>query len=347
MTEFWIDSNFFIAAREARQLPLLKRLFSQLRTTHQFYMTKRIRSELYSFREMIGLYFKVVSVEDSTEFRNFCLSVKYSLKNSKRNNDEGFEGAKNISQRFMSNVRVIEPMNFLEMVIPELSDNNLIKELERLIIHYADHFIKHRLKDQRPIERILKNLLLYSTIKDPSRLIKTLPEELRILLKRFISNEILAPQEDRKIVLIKRYLLPFVSVYSSNDAQERNLLTKSLYIQIPELLSEFKEDAKNSEKEIFKYHEEIEELIERELFRIRIEETIYFFQDCLFEEAYLHFSPLLETNWCFPLKIQTLQNLKLLYGIFQLSFGNFSYVNHLVDVGFWKETSLNRHLICS
>ncbi|MHA1500034.1 MAG: hypothetical protein ACTSRT_21115 [Promethearchaeota archaeon] len=27
MTEFWIDSNFFIAAREARQLPLLKRLF--------------------------------------------------------------------------------------------------------------------------------------------------------------------------------------------------------------------------------------------------------------------------------------------------------------------------------
>ncbi|GAG54209.1 unnamed protein product, partial [marine sediment metagenome] len=98
-------------------------------------------------------------------------------------------------------------------------------------------------------------------------------------------------------------------------------------------------EVKNSEKEIFKYHEEIEELIERELFRIRIEETIYYFQDCLFDEAYLHFSPLLETNWCFPLKIQTLQNLKLLYGIFQLSFGNFSYVNHLVDVGFWKETS--------
>ncbi len=86
MTEFWIDSNFFIAAREARQLPLLRRLFSELRTTHKFCMTKRIRAELYSFRDLIGLYFNVVSVEDSTEFRNFCLSVKYSLKNSKRYN---------------------------------------------------------------------------------------------------------------------------------------------------------------------------------------------------------------------------------------------------------------------
>ena len=49
MTEFWFDSNFFIAAREARQIPLLKRLFAQLRTTHQFYMTKRIKSELFFF----------------------------------------------------------------------------------------------------------------------------------------------------------------------------------------------------------------------------------------------------------------------------------------------------------
>jgi len=104
-------------------------------------------------------------------------------------------------------------------------------------------------------------------------------------------------------------------------------------------LSDLRGEIDDSQKEIYKYHKGIEELIERELFRVRIEETIHYFQDCLFEDAFLHFSPLLETNWCFPLKVQTLQNLKLLYGIFQLSFGNFSYVNHLMDVGFWKETS--------
>jgi len=362
MTEFWIDSNFFIAAREANQIPLLKRLFAQLRTTHQFYITKRIKSEVYFFNDTINLYFKTISVENSAEFKAFCFSVKYSLKNSKSinepadqslafaaarsnndnylvSNDEGFKGAKNIKQRFMSNVQIIEPMEFLEMVIPELSDTNLIKDLERLIIHYADHFIKHRLKDKRPIESILENLLLYSTTKDSLMPIMTLPEELRILLERFIRNEILTPQEDRKIILIKRYLLPFIPVYSSNNAQERSLLTRSLYIQMPKLLSELREGAKDFQEEIFRYHEGIEELIERELFRLRISETIHYFQDCLFEEAYLHFSPLLETNWCFPLKIQTLQNLKLLYGIFQLSFGNFSYINHLMDAGFWKETS--------
>ena len=362
MTEFWIDSNFFIAAREANQVPLLKQLFAQLRTTHQFYITKRIRNEVYFFNEPINLYFKTISVEGSEEFKEFCFSVKYSLKNSKRKNepadqslayaaaqsdnenyivtnDEGFIGAKNIKQRFMSNVQIIEPMEFLEMIIPELSGTILIKELERLIIHFADHFIKHRLKDQRPIESILENLLLYSTTKNSLMPIKILPDELRILLGRFIRNEILTPEEDRKIILVKRYLLPFIPVYSSNDAQERSLLTRALYIQMPKLLSELREEAKDFQEEIFKYHEGIEELIERELFRLRIEETIHYFQECLFEEAYLHFSPLLETNWCFSLKIQTLQNLKLLYGIFQLSFGNFSYINHLMDVGFWKETS--------
>jgi len=133
MTEFWIDSNFFIAAREARQLPLLKRLFAQLRTNHQFHMTKMIRGELHFFNDIIGLYFKVVSIENSTEFRNFCSSVRYSLGNSKSNNepadqslafaaaqsdndnylvsnDEGFKGAKKIKQGFMSNVQIIEPI---------------------------------------------------------------------------------------------------------------------------------------------------------------------------------------------------------------------------------------------
>jgi len=104
-------------------------------------------------------------------------------------------------------------------------------------------------------------------------------------------------------------------------------------------LSDLRGEIDESQNEIYKYHKGIEELIERELFRVRIEETIHYFQDCLFEEAFLHFSPLLETNWCFPLRIRTLQNLKLLYGIFQLSFGNFNYINHLMDVGFWKETS--------
>jgi len=362
MTEFWVDSNFFIVAKEAGQIPLLKRLFAQLRTTHQFCITKRIRDELFVFRDIIELYFKVISIENSVEFKNFCLSVRNCLGNSKRNdepadqslayaaaqsdndnylvtNDEGFKRAKKIKQGFMGNVRVIEPMEFLELIIPDLSDKNLIRELEKLIIHYADHFIKYRLKDQRPIESILENLLLYSTIKESLVSIQTLPDNFRILLKNFMANKILTTQEENSIVSIKKYLLPFVPVYSENDAQKRTLLTKSLYLQMPELLSELREEAKDSQKQIFMYREGIEELIERELFRIRITETIYYFQDCLFEEAYLHFSPLLETNWRFPLKIQTLQNLKLLYGIFQLNFGNFSYINHLMDVGFWKETS--------
>ena len=71
--------------------------------------------------------------------------------------------------------------------------------------------------------------------------IKTLPNELRILSERFIRNEVLTLEEDRKIILIKRFLLPFIPVYSSNDAQEKSLLTRSLYIQIPELLSEYSE----------------------------------------------------------------------------------------------------------
>ena len=49
MTNFWFDSNFFIAANETKQTPLLKRLFAQLRTIHQFYITKRIRDEVFAF----------------------------------------------------------------------------------------------------------------------------------------------------------------------------------------------------------------------------------------------------------------------------------------------------------
>jgi len=360
MTEFWIDSNFFIVAREARQIPLLKRLFAQLRATHQFCMTKRIRDEVFFFNETIELYFKVISVDNSPEFRNFCSTVRYCLGNSKRDNepadqslaygaaqsdndnflvtnDEGFKKAKKIKQRFMNNVRVIEPMEFLELVIPGLSDKNLIRELEKLIIYYADHFIKHRLKDQRPIESILENLLLYSTIKESLVSIQTLPDSLRILLKRFIANEILTSQEENSIVLIKRFLLPFVPVYSANDAQKRSLLTKSLYIQIPALLSEFREEAKDSQKEIFKYHQGIEELIERELLRIRLEETVHYLKDCLFDEAYIHFIPLLETNWSFSIKPRTLHDLKFLYGIFQLYFDNSKLIAQSIENGFWEQ----------
>ena len=362
MTEFWIDSNFFIAANETNQIPLLKKLFGELRTVHQFFITKRIRDEVYFFNDAIRLYFKILTVENTSEFRNFCLSVRYCLANSKGKNepadqslafaaaqsdnenylvtnDEGFQKAKEIKQGFMSNIQVIEPMEFLELVIPELSDGELISQLEKLIIDFADHFIKHRLKDQRPIERILENLLLYSTTKDPLTSIKTLPDELRIILQRFISNEILTLQEENRILLIKKYFMPFVSVYSSNDAHEKNLLTRSLYIQIPRLLSEFKEEAKNSQEEIFKNHKGIEELIERELFRLRISETIYNLEECLFDEAYIHFIPLLETNWSFNPKPRTLHDLKLLYGIFQLYFDNSELIAHLIENGFWEKQS--------
>lgn len=362
MTEFWIDSNFFIAAKETNQIPLLKRLFAQLRNTHQFFITKRIRNEVFFFNDAIRLYFKTITVDNTSEFRNFCFSVRYCLGNSKGKdepadqslafaaaqsdnenyvvtNDEGFQKAKEIKKGFMSNVQVIEPMEFLELVIPELSDANLISELEKLIIDFADHFIKHRLRDQRPIERILENLLLYSTTKDPLTSIKTLPDELRILLQRFISNEILTPQEENKIKLVEKYLMPFVAVYSSDDVHEKSLLIKTLYIQIPRLLSEFKDDATTSQEEIFKYHKGIEELIERELFRLRISETVYNLEECLFDEAYIHFIPLLETNWSFTPKPRALHDLKLLYGIFQLYFDNSKLIVQLIENGFWDQQS--------
>lgn len=365
MTEFWFDSNFFIVAREVKKVPLLKRLFGDLRAIHQFKLTKRIRDEIHFFNETIRLFFKTITLEKSPEFQNFCNSVRYCLKNSKTNNepadqslafaaahsndntyivtnDEGFTNTKKIEQTLMSNVQIIEPMEFFEMIMPELTDINFKGELEKLIVIYADHFIKHRLRDPnnpRPIESILENLLLYSSTTFSLTPIKTLPDDLRILLKRFMSNEILTPIERNKIKHIKKFLMPFGAVYSTENTHERDLLVKSLYLQMPELLSEFKDVAINSQEEIFKYENGIQELIERELLRIRIEDTIHYFQDCLFDEAYLHFSPILETNWCFSLKKGTIQDLKLLYGIFQLNFGNFDFIRHLMEVGFWEETS--------
>ncbi len=365
MTEFWFDSNFFIVAREIKKLPLLKRLFGDLRAVHQFKLTKRIRDEIYFFNETIRLFFKTITVEYSPEFQNFCNSVRYCLKNSKMNNepadqslvfaaaqsdndnylvtnDEGFQNAKKIQQNLMNNIQIIEPMEFFEMIIPELTDINFKRELEKLIVIYSDHFIKHRLRDPnnpRPIESILENLLLYNSTTFSLTPIKTLPDDLRILLKRFMSNEILTPIERKKIKHVKKYLMPFVAVYSSNNAHERDLLIKSLYLQMPELISEFKDVAIKSQEEIFKYENGIQELIERELLRIRIEDTIHYFQDCLFDEAYFHFSPILETNWGFSIKKGTIQDLKLLYGIFQLNFGNFDFIRHLMEVGFWEETS--------
>ena len=84
MTKFWFDSNFFIAVNETNQIPLLKRLFAQLRTIHQFFITKRIRDEVFFFNDTIRLYFKVITVENSSEFKNFCFSVRHCLKNSKK-----------------------------------------------------------------------------------------------------------------------------------------------------------------------------------------------------------------------------------------------------------------------
>ena len=133
MTEFWFDSNFFIVAREVKELPLLKRLFGDLRGIHQFKITRRIRDEIFFFNEIIRLFFKTITIENSPEFQNFCNSVRYCLKNSKANNepadqslafaathsnnntyivtnDEGFTNAKKIEQALMRNVQIIEPM---------------------------------------------------------------------------------------------------------------------------------------------------------------------------------------------------------------------------------------------
>ena len=58
-----------------------------------------------------------------------------------------------------------------------------------------------------------------------------------------------------------------------------------------------------------------------------------------FEKAFLHFNPLLETKWSFNLSSSTIQDLKLLYGIFQLHFANFGLVEYLIQSSYWQKST--------
>lgn len=365
MTEFWFDSNFFIVANETRKVPILRKLFIQLRTKHSFNITNRIRNEVFFFNELLRLVFKVTNIELSQEFSSFCTKVKFCLKNSKNldepadqslayaaglsdnqcyivTNDEGFKRAKKNLSRFMEKVEIIEPMEFIQRIISEINDRKFQNELEDLILIYANHFIKHRLKDPtnpRPIEDILQNLLYYTTISATKVVISTLPEDLYSVLRKVMANQVLNPQEEQKIELVKKYFLPFALLNASESEDERNLRTNLLYVEIPELLVDLKQLNEENSEEIFKFSLGMEELIERELVRIRIEETIHYLQDCNFDEAYLHFIPLIESNWCFSLDTRTKEDLKLLYGIFQLHFGKFNYLSELLKTNLWGEYS--------
>ena len=366
MTEFWFDSNFFIAAREINKLQILKRLFSELRTKYQFKITRRVRNEIKFFDNIIRIYFQTENIQSSPEFRSFCFNVKSCLGSSKYNdepadqslafgacnssankvfivsNDEGFRKAKQIESNLMKSVKIVEPMEFIEQIIPDIPDDSFCKELENLIVNYADHFIKYRLKDPkkpRPIESILQNLLLYSTTTVSAVTTTVLPDNYLNAINRYISSEILSKSDENLIKPVEKYFLPFAKIYSSDITQERDILTRSLYLRFPEIISELNEVGKKSTNGILKYYRGIQELVERKVLNLRIEETIHYYQDCLFEKAFLHFNPLLETKWSVNLSPSTIQDLKLLFGIFQLHFANFGLVEYLIQSSYWQKSN--------
>lgn len=382
MTKFWFDTNFFLPATKSKEnLITLKTLLSEIKHKYPLYTTRRIKSELDigKFKDIIHVFFTVVKVEDSDDFREFCrenkrflglsksfgepadLSLAYIASKSPEKeyivtNDEGFLLAKNNNEDLMRNVEIWEPTDFLKDVLVNNDfDDELERKIEELIISYAEHFIMHRLeikKGKRPIERILRSILAFGQNISSYSTESTLPENYRINLRKYIHNKDLSYDERNAIKPAIKYFKPFAKYYASCKsgseievkASHRNG-TKSninysinlLYLQMPELLDELNVIEFTKKDDILQFIPALRDLILKEIFSIRIQQTVSYLKDCYFDEAFYHFRPILETYWSIPFSKERKSILKLLFGIFLLNLQDFQLFKFLLEEQFWDE----------
>ncbi len=368
------DKNFLTTLKELVRAANLKKDKYILKTT------KHITKEIQGFLDIIHLYFITIIVDDTPEFRNFQKQTIYAIGRSKAlgepadcslayqaslsttrcfvvSNDDGFQDIKKDLPLLIKNVEVIEPTEFFKMVMLEIEDESLKKKIQALIIHYADYFIRYRLEHKwkypRPISRILESLLVFSTA--PPEILAELEEEPekeqkiplsdkdRTLLDKLLANQSLNSIELLRLKPVQEIFKPFADYYNSLNKNTHKMLTKALYLKFPEILLKLRQAEPETNEDILNSSSALKKIAILKMFEIRIKETISYFKECDFNEAFFHFRTLLESDWNINLSAEKKSILKFLYGIFLLNVQDFEFFSYIFEVGYWKEfTSLNQ-----
>ncbi|MHA1657953.1 MAG: type II toxin-antitoxin system VapC family toxin, partial [Promethearchaeota archaeon] len=271
MDIFYFDANFFIPAGKFKHHYItLKRIINVIRNKYKLKITSLVRKEIRHFDDIIKLYFETERVEDTADFRQFCNASEFAIGKSKKerehadaslaysaahetsntyivSNDEGFIRLKNRKPDLLKNVEIIEPTDFMKVVMFEVDDNDFKDEIKALIILYAEHFITYLLEDKRSIGRILESLLTNKEEPMPkvSSLIGVsgthqLSKEDEIIFENYILNKKLEPSDKKRFKVILDLFKPFIDYYQSFNAENHQLLTKLLYIYFPELLTKLR-----------------------------------------------------------------------------------------------------------
>ena len=371
MTDYWFDANFFIPSdgfqHHRTTLKLILSHFWKQKDKYTLKITKRVTNEVKSFLDIIRLYFKILEVEITPDFTKFIQETKYAvgLSKAKREpadqsllyaaiqsgtkccivtNDDGFFRIKRARKDLMKNVDVLEPTDFFKQILIEIEDERFLQDIKALILRYAEHFITYLLKDDRSIERILESLLVINTEKLEEReqqeiITKSqLSLEDKTLISNYIKGQPLHSHESSQMNVLKPVLNPFLLYHrSSIDKKDHNLITRSLYVNFPESINKLKELSKQSHEKILENSDDIILLLKKEIFNIRVNETLYYAKNCQFNEAFFHFSSILESDWGFTLGIDIFSRVKFLYGIFLLNIQHFDYLMYLYEHDFWKE----------
>ena len=374
MADYWFDANFFIPAQEkSESLTTLKEIIRKVygkKDKYTLKITKQITYEIKGFLSVIQTFFTTVTVNDTPEFRVFRDQTKHALGFSKAqdepadcslayqasqsttrcfivSNDEGFLKVKTQFPTLMKNVEIVEPTNFLKMVMLDVNDDAIKDNIKALIIHYAEHFITYRLSGNRSIARILESLLVFSTVplelpievvpkseKEPKA---SLSNNDKNLLNKYFDNQPLNAEELNRLKPIQDVFKPLAEYYNPFNKNMHKILTKSLYLSFPEILLKLRQSAPKTSEDILNYTSALKILAMAKMFEIRIKETAIYFKECYFDEAFFHFRPLLEFDWNFTLRDEEKSILKFLYGIFLLNVQEFDFFAHLFERGYWNE----------
>lgn len=372
MTDYWFDANFFIPSQSSPDYEsTFKQIISILGTQRSKYtlrITKLISKEIHGLESLIHALFKVTNVPKDKDFQDFCkkmdrfispskgleepadASLIYAALQLEKNcvivsSDEGFMRVKRNNRELMKNIKLIEPTSFLKHVLLYNEDENFKKKIKQLILHYAEYFIKYLMNYNRPIERILESLLILDIqapiIKEllpENQKYDSLTEEDEKIIKNFLEEKTLTSSEQERVLPIKEILYPLKHFYMSLGKDNHKTITRTLYVSLSDLLYEIRQLSER-EGEISQYKSALEYFLRSEVFNIHIQETIHFFKDCYFDEAFYHFRSLIESDWNLMLSEEIIGILKFLYGVFLLNVRDFEFFNYLFKGGFWKSYS--------
>ncbi len=354
-----MDTNFFLAVdkrKNKEKFTLLKEVLNRVHRECPLYITKRIFNELpHDFKEIARLYFKTMTVKDSTEFSRFCtryknflgyskkrnepadLSLIFSaLKDNKKSfvvtNDEGFLRVKKVCK--IPNVEIIEPTDFFSKLIEDFEfEEGFIEKIEQLILFFAEYFIMYRLtgkKKPRPIERILKSILTFGTHLVESSPSEGPPQDYQNAILTYLEKGAIDKQDQALIRPIIPLLEP-LKEYKSDLHDSHSI--RYLYLKTSENLQQL--DNISSNLEIANHLDEVKTIISKQIFKIRIQETVHYLSECYFDEAFTHFRLVLESDWRFRISKERELSLKLLYGIFLLNLREFAFLEYIISEGFW------------